>query len=679
MQSRYPIAVIIACIVSFWFFLAALTPADQLLALTKCFILIPVLLLLPGYFIYKILFRDVRLPLALLPAVFFSLNLFLYFPLALFAYILKLNIVVYCWACLVLAVAAAAIYFSTSSREPVSRHTYFATRRDVYLLIFVLIIAAVVSLLSVAKGTFLFRGDLWLHISIIRKFFTRGMISPDSPLFFQGGFDSNYSYCLWHPVLAMLKYFGRLDISDLWFNAPHVIAFVAIITIYGFAQYLLKSHVAALLCLLVALYDMLFGNIFFQGILAIHYPYVISPLIVLPVVWVFIVEYMRGRGTKLAVLAIYGFAALLFLHKLTYFGFVLHLLFFAAVLVLISPRRKALFPKMLLLLIAVAAISIIYILLMPSVKVASPHHQTFLKGEINQLGDNYAIVKPEVAFGRAGIIIAHESFSVAPIISVILLPFIVWRLFRRKSYLERHPAPLYLLSGMLILPLVMLNPIAGGFIARRYSPEALVRLYQTLPHYLVVGYFAAFVFQLFLKKFCKREGRSKYIRRNNIMYAAVFVMLLIWMLIVYPGISKAMAEGEISYYNWKSTSPLYPVLKLIDSAEAQPQIILADYDSSYFITALTKHYVVMINPILSSPSMKDFSKRNSDLLNFLRSRNAEETASILKKYNTGYIVISNKKRFLYMEQYLDNVSLPGMSIKKIFSSPDVLAYKVTLN
>jgi hypothetical protein len=486
------------------------------------------------------------------------------------------------------------------------------------------------------SGVLLKGGDGWLHMSIIRKFLDRGRITLASPFFEELQLDTNYGYCIWHVVLAFLSKLTGLAPDCVWFSVYPLLLFLSGYSLFGFGLYLFKKYQFAFVYLLAHIWALnrFAGNL--AGLRILQYPYLVAPLIVLPLAWIFYFEFLRREKKSFGIITILICLLVFFIHKLTFMGFFIFFTLFSLISALFyrGTLKKRLKPVLIVLIMA-AILGVFLFLVKPS-PVTNPFHFGFAAKEVIRWGEWGITVKPKVALFRAGWMVYHRKATWIPILSLALSPLLLWRLWWTKKRKAFNPLAVYCASGLLIIPLIMLNPFIGKLYVEKFTNQALVRLYCVIPHYAALLACAMILLQLFRIKVKSNLG----IKLVEVIPSGILIIVMIAFLFQnFPVFVKAMIKPSL-YESLQRSDPMSQVLTDFDRIEETPSVVCAQYLKGHYVTALTKHYVVQAPPSLTSPSMRDYRERNEAREKILSSETSpEERAYFIEKYHVKFLLI----------------------------------------
>jgi hypothetical protein len=500
------------------------------------------------------------------------------------------------------------------------------------LVFFLIVILSVLSL----SGVLLKGGDGWLHMSIMRKMLDRGRITLASPFFEELQPDTNYGYCIWHVVLAFLSKLTGLAPDCVWFSVYPLLVFLSGFSLFGFGMHLFRKYQFAFVYLLAHIWALnrFAGNL--AGLRILQYPYMVAPLIILPLAWIFYLEFIRRAKKVFGMIAILMCLLIFFTHKLTFMGFFIFLTLFSLLTAIFSKRNPKRRLQPVLFVFTISATLGVFLFIVKPSSVTNPFHYIFAANEVIRWGAWGVTVKPEVVLFRAGWMVYHRKATWIPMLSLALSPLLLWRLWRMKKYKAYNPLAVYCVSGLLIIPLVMLNPFIGRIYVEKFTNQALVRLYCIIPHFAALLACALILFRLL-----RINIRSKF-GQKLVKAIPSGILILVTTLFLFqnlPVFVKTMIKPSLYEY-WRRSDPISQVLTDFDRIVDKPSVVCAQYLKGHYVTALTKHYVVQAPPSLTSPSMRDYRERNEAREKILGIETSpEEREHLIEKYHVRYILI----------------------------------------
>ena len=605
------------------------------------------LLILPGlpwayYFHARIPHRlFLLLPIAFL----FSLMLYLPFSFAGFYFHLPTQVVLFymMFAGVLSTVVGVGLILKRSRGEGTLTVSSILSlnRKDIFSFHVLTSFLLVIMSFTAFSGVFLDRGDGWLHMSIVKKLLDRNVMVAASPYFDTFQHDSNYGYCVWHVSLAALASFTGKEPAEVWFSIMPLLFFLSGYSLFGFGLYLFRRGALAAIYLLAHLWALTHFAGDLVGLRIFQYPYLTSPLIIMPVAWVLCFEFLRRGGRFFGILSIVACLVLVSVHKLSFMGFFLFLGLVCLLAALFGAENMRTRLRPIILIAAVCVGLLAFMLVVSPGPITNPFHKTFAANEVIKIGEWGLIAKPEVFLYRTGWVVYHTRVTWIPFLALAAVPFLMWRGWRRrKSGLAIRPIYLYCTAGMLLIPMVMANPVMGKLYASKFSMQALMRLYSNIPHFAtVIAGGQIFLFFL-LRRIKVRRLRRWCSKLPAVAVALVFIMMLArsWS-VFHRGI-----ENPQLFETWRITDPLPVALKELDLRVTEPAVVNTNPMTAYFVTALTKHYVVQVFATMTSPSMPDYDQRNFARDRILQlSASSKERAELLDKYRVEFLCLDFRR------------------------------------
>ena len=654
-----------------------ITVTDNYLMVTMIGFIFLILPGLPWTFALKDCFplkRYFLLPFSML------LSLMLYFPFIFLGYLFRLpsKLVILLMFFAGILTSGAGIVFILSRRRQLSSAgipSLIKSKRDdttfQTLTLFLIILIA----LTAFSGTFLSGGDGWLHISIINKIPQRGRMINASPYFASENPDSNYAYCIWHVSLAMLSHITGREAVTIWFSMMPLLMFLTGYSLFGFGLYLYRKPQYAGIFLIAHIWAISHFSGRLVGLKVLQYPYLVGPLILMPVTWLLCLEYMRKGKKVTGTLAVMACIILFFVHKLSFLGFFLMLSMVCLLKIFLEKRetrirfRPALFWGVLTFLLFV-----FYLVINPQ-KITNPIHMNFASDQVLSIGTWGMIAKPEVFLRRAGWLLHHHSTTILPFFAIAALPLTAWRLWRdRKKGAVLNPACVYSLGGMLLIPLVMANPVIGKLFADHFTRQGLMRLYSVLPHFAAV-IAGSQIILLLLRKALTSQSLKK--RLSFMPTAALVVILLSFSARSYRDF-KDFIKKPSYLENWLEKDPVPIVLDRIERMFVHPLVIAANFPRGHFITAMTQHYVLMPPRYITSPSMKDYKERSIARNQFFDPETQPDVKGrIIDKYQIRLILLDYRTyKEQKPEEFLNNFHAEGYILRELFQQDRVYCYMI---
>lgn len=546
-------------------------------------------------------------------------------------------------------------------------------RKDVFSLHVLTIFLLVIMSLIAFTGIFLDRGDGWLHMSIVKKLLTRDVMLAASPYFDTYQADSNYGYCVWHVCLAALAHISGKEPAEVWFSIMPLLLFLSGYSLFGFGVYLFRSHALAAIYLMAHLWALTHFAGELVGLRIFQYPYLTSPLIIMPVAWVLCFEFLRRGGLFFGILSIVACLVLVSVHKLSFMGYFLFLVLVCFLAALFGAEKMRSWLRPAVLIGALCVLLLCFVLLVSPEPIINPFHKGFAANEVVRIGNWGLIAKPEVFLYRAGWVVYHTRVTWIPFLALAVLPFLIWRGWRRrKRGLVGKPVYLYCTAGMLLIPLVMANPVVGKLYASTFSMQALMRLYSHIPHFATVIAGGQILVLLLMK--CIKVRR---LRRwcSKLPAVAVTAMFIIMVARSWPVFHRGIENPRL-FETWSITDPLPIALKELDVRVKEPAVVNTNPMVAYFVTALTKHYVVQVVATMTSPSMPDYNERTFARDRILQLETpSKERAELLDKYHVKFLCLDFRLlNDISPDDYWNAFHADGYSVKPMLQRGPVYVF-----
>jgi hypothetical protein len=476
-------------------------------------------------------------------------------------------------------------------------------------------------------------------------------------------------------ALAQLSKLTGNPADCIWYSIYPFLVFLTGYSLFGFAWYLFRKPPYAAIYLLAHIWVMnRFGGSL-VGWKALPYPYMLNPLIIMPLAWVFYFEFLRHGKKSSCIMTILLCILMLFIHKLTFLGFLIFLSISGIVTVIV---RGTDFSKRLRPMIIPGILGILLIIIVPLLRLPPTSNPfTLILGarEVLPLSNWGVIAKPDVFLYRAGWVVFHERETWIPFLSLMVIPLLLWRAGRMRKNKACNPLYIYCVSGFMIIPLIMINPIMGKIFSDKFTKQALMRLYSFIPHFSIVLAGAITLNQILIKHF--KSERTRIYFKTSPYWLLIFVA---WVFLYknVPSYSETLTNPSL-YEDWRKNSAMSRVLQYLEQNTKEPGVVCANCFSEQYVPALTKHYLVQVFPHITSHSMRDYTERTNARDIILGSKSsAREKSFYIRKYRVKYILLDYN---LYGEytpaEFESNFRIDGMNVKREINFDQAYLYSIS--
>lgn len=592
----------------------------------------------PGYLLSTILLGRKNLITIIDIIRYFSLSMIILTFLSLISYLLQLSYNLL--TILFLSILLILLFFILFKRRSVEKLITLYDKKQIFLSRIVYFLG-IIFVIIVGFYKAAFYTDTLDSLGAIRKLYESISIVSQDHFYKDVGACSISGYNTWYLVIAWISKLTKVDPVGVWLFLPIILTPLILLSFYVFAITLFNNNRIALISTLLF--------ILFHGFREEMWIFLTSPdltlvnnFIFFPIALTFNFKYIRENnklylicgvllGLVIASIHLTGLAILL----LSLFSFLIFFLIFKKADRLIITKRIS------TILLFTILFSSIYILLKsPMTKIVNPFYQNRF---------NYITITEKLGYIDPTRLCAPHYYVKPPFyprfiytLSFLFTPFLL-------TYIRKKDWSIFLFSNTVIPPLIMLNPILVPLLTKLTSFFLVDRLSQLLPVFLVLGFFVDRLFVKFIS----------YIKKPN-LYPLLCIFLMA-ILLAQPKFTKNLFVflktakfpslsngGEVNFIKrvsmpnyFNNPNSIISSLKFIDKNSKETSVILSDEETSMFVPAYTKHYVVAVNPAHASIRIGDQREREEAVRKVLYIQdNLNETLSILKKYDVRYIVVN---------------------------------------
>ena len=592
----------------------------------RAILVAPVLFLLPGYLLQRTfsLRREWR-GLNLLPIAFglsLGVGALAWGCTRILGDSLKTLTYLLVWACMAL-IAWNAVANHRRDKEQRSA-TSPADRQALWPYLLVLGTTLFWMFVAVCWGAlFMAETDNWYYLAIVRRIAQTQQLVPGDP-YFPSVADPQRGGP-WVALVALLVHLSGMNAATIWDASPVVLIPVAILAHYLLADTLFKDRLAAALSCLFLLYG--FGRYTWDIPVMVVSPAgvgFILFLVTLALAW----RNIQDGNRQVLLLALLTGWALASIHLLVFAGLLLTLGSFA-VLHFVVHRQWAHVRRVLALTI------------IPSL-LAVPFVQAWIGGGSQTTNPIYAdewgllsewggwhIIRPSVLVGGS-----PSPWAWA----FLLVPALV-------VFARRQLWAIFLLSTMLFVVGTAFNPlfVEPMLRSRLVPPWGIWRVaLQVFQFQFVLGGLGAMTVRWLSQRIGQEWGKSKVIHVTLLVGSIGLGFLpsavpLVKPLLEYVSRSLHFLEHKATTFpfNWAEGG------KFLHHDLPPGSVILADANTSYFISALTDHYVVSIPYGHSSPFVSDDEQRRHDTARALDpNTEMNEILRILDDHQVDFVLLT---------------------------------------
>ncbi len=584
-----------------------------------------VLFLLPGYLLHRALFRQSGWRgLNLLPIAFgLSLGLgavawggaaILGGSLETLAYLLAgFNTVIIAWSAIIHSPKGEG---SQPAASPAVCHVVWSVLLVLGVIAFWLFVALSWGALYMAES------DTWYYLSIVRRIAQTQSLAPGDPYFL--GVADPQRGGPWVALVALLVNLSEISITAIWDGVLVLLIPIAILANYLVADTFFRDRWAAALSCLFLLYG--FGRATWDVPMAVVTPAGVGFILflaTLALAW----RYVHDGNKWVLLLAIVIAWALASIHLLVFAGLLLALLSFALLHFAVHRQRIPLCRLLLLTMIPA-------LLAVPFLRTwAGSGPQTANSIYADEWGllaefHGWHIMKPGALVG--GTPSPWEwAFLLAPALLVLA---------RRRTW------ALFLLSTMLFVVATAFNPlfIEAMLHWRLIPPWGIWRLdLQVFQFQFVLGGLGAIALGWLFHKIRQEWAGGRTVAVALLVGSIGLAFLPSAVPLVKPlwgyvsgSLQSLERRAAVFPFNWEDG------IRFLSDRLPPGSVILADSNTSFFISALTDQYVVSIPYGHSSPLVNDDEQRRQDAAQALDpDTEMGKVLCILDQYQVDYIVL----------------------------------------
>lgn len=622
----------------------------------------------PGYLLYRPIFTKGEFNVFERLPIYFALSLGIIALFGTFAYIFNFTFKVL--AGIILTVCF--LFFITGLVRRQQKEDLrtiglnYQNKKIFFLLVIATFLLSIFLTLFAGISGSIIEGDALNFLGFIRKLVENPFIANRDAFYKDIIVDPTYGYNIWHLSVAFVSWLAKLDSVIVWTFLPAILTPVILLSFYLFAKVLFKSEMAALISLILF--------IFYYGISERMYifrtsPYnmIVTNFIILPVALTLVFKYLNDNRIKYLIIVCFLSFVISTIHL---FGFLLFLLSLFSYYLFHLIFRKNTSERINILKIILVSLIFIYpylILRLPTIKIINSY---YLQDSFPEMPHLVVWLNEALCYINPNFLAAphyHTSYPFYPrmfyIVSFYLPPFLL-------IYAKKNNCALFLLSNILIVPFISLNPVLVPLLAKVITFTLVVNLSQLMPFLLVLG-FISYQILNYLNNFL-------FFKKNS-FYFLIFILILGLFnpltIEKFITICRERTSGFRSYY--KNPNSSLDAIEFIRKNIHKTSVFLCDEQFSLFISAFTKHYVMVTHPGHASAATVDQLEREEGAKKVLHQDNIHKTVSILKKYDVKYVVLNlDSGQVNPMSKVLSKfISYPKV-FKKIYDRNGIIIFEV---
>lgn len=322
---------------------------------------------LPGYFLKRIIQIEVE---DFSKKIIYQIGLGLgfYFLINLFALFLNLTIFQLGYLILILLIIlfATALYRDRNVIYQFSLISYLKGKSLAdYLWILIILIAATFSFLAIDAQSDKLIGDGYFHLAILRKITSGEGLSPYNLwVTKETALNIVYSFPLWHIFVGFISKILSISIFTAFKQILLPLVIFSFFAWYGFAKTLFQNKYIAGVCFLSFLLIMLKDSSFYF-LVALASPDSFNRLLLLPVIFIFIIDYLFSDSKKISsnLPIIILLAIFMGLIHFPQFIYLMAILLISLILIIIFDRKSQAFLKLTYLLGLIILLILPYLLI----------------------------------------------------------------------------------------------------------------------------------------------------------------------------------------------------------------------------------------------------------------------------------------------------------------------------
>ncbi len=494
---------------------------------------------------------------------------------------------------------------------------------------------AIITFLGVLYyGAFLRFGDVWLHVAYVTKFFDADILDASYPFFREVVHDTNYGYCPLYILYSVLPRLLGHTVLWTWYYLPAIIVLLILVVNYYFARLLTQSRFVALVSVVFLLYFMGMIGSPFLGFGTAAFPRNITVLLISPLLWLLVIQSIRFFNRMNLALLFAGYALLLMIHKLSAFHFLVLYMIFGVIVIATTGRRHAGWYRRVILILAYMIMALfVYVIIVPFEPVVNPLHLAFRQEEILKLGKTpFSIASPVIFLFQAGPITSHDPRTPLPLFSYLLLPALF--LSPKRNSLGK----IYLLSAGILLPVTIFNPLLFPLLTKVLTVEGSIRMVQIIPFHLIFPYAMYLIVQNTLPdlyRTLRQRRQRKYI--TAILSIGVAIVFLLYIAVKVPHEGRILKTEE----QLLDLNPLFKAADYIrDNFNVTEERLMADFYSSYVVSALSGIEVMGIPETMSSPNHSFVWTRNLVVYRFFSNIPPEKRYFLAQRFGISLVLLN---------------------------------------
>jgi hypothetical protein len=474
---------------------------------------------------------------------------------------------------------------------------------------------------------FMAETDNWYYLAIVRRTAQTQRLVPGDPYFLS--VEDPQRGGPWVALVALLIHLSGMIAASILDASPAVLIPVAILAHYLLADTLFKDRLAAALSCLFLLYG--FGRFTWDVPMMVVSPAgvgFILFLVTLALAW----RNIHDGNRQVLVLAVLTGWTLASIHLLVFVGLLLALGSFAVLHFVVHRQWVYVYRVLALTIIpALLAMPFVQAWIGSGSQTTNPIYADEW-GLLSELG-GWHIIRPSVLVGG----------SPSPWAWALLLSPALLVLARRQTW------ALFLLSTMLFVVGTAFNPlfVEPMLRSRLVPPWGIWRLaLQVFQFQFVLGGLGALAIRWLSQGIGQEWGRSKVIRITLLVGS----MGLGFLPSAVPLVKPLGRYVSRSLYFLEHKATTFPFnwaegVTFLNHDLPPGSVILADANTSYFISALTDHYVVSIPYGHSSPFVNDDEQRRQDTARALDAdTDRGEVLRTLDHYQVDFVLLTTGSR-----------------------------------
>lgn len=505
--------------------------------------------------------------------------------------------------------------------------------------------------------------DTVYHLGLIHKLVVRSHASLLDFACKGAGPHFEYTCSPWLLLVASLCKVTGIDPKIFWWKVPAILTPIAIVTYYILARALFKDKLIGVVTasiLVIGLGGIIYKDIGFQELNA---PYGLSRYIFIPVGYFFLFRYLRFKEKKAVFITSFLSLTIASIHLFYYVLFLFSVVFFWIFYLLFKhvdkKGVKAISAQ--LFWILVITLPYLYLRYLPilsygmtnpfdtDITVINSTEEGYLNGCAVFLTPSLFYINPKFVFQKI-YIIWHEH-TYLPIIALLFTPLLHY--YHKKKY----DWAIFLLSGLIMVPFLMLNPFLVPLLHKFISVEYTARTSDILPTFLILGIGIGSIV-LSTAKFIQRIE----INRRILTFATGGLIILTF--IFHKGEIKNLIHRAILSKSSKDILSYPEAFDFLSKNVPETSVVLSDELTSTNLLPYIKGYVVPYHPGWAGVLDGDALQRVEDVKRTLDSlMDIGMVIFNLRKYNVDYILLDLKKE----KEFYKRTAIKFKKYKEIFS------------